>query len=87
MKSEKPISDQGANSMLPVIAVGKSRAKWLASPARPDPRVRCWVITMSFDERGELISYCEGSLDEGGNEVSGVGIECCEAWDEKAGMH
>jgi hypothetical protein len=68
-------------SNLAVSAAGKKRARQLASLATRDPRVWSWVITMSFDECGELTSYLECSLDEQGDEVWGGGYERCdEGW-------
>jgi hypothetical protein len=61
------------------MEIGKSRAKWLSS--RYDPRARSYVITMCFDESGELTCYVECSHDEVGNQLWGGGIERCdEGW-------
>ena len=73
MKIEKQTRDPGLNSMHPVMEVGKSRAKWMASHF--DPRARSYAITMCFDERGELDCYVECSHDEEGNQLWGGGIE------------
>ena len=78
MKTEAQTPDQGPNSMLSVSAAGKSWARLLAPMAARDPRVRSWVITMSFDERGELRSYLECSLDENDHGIWGGGYERCE---------
>ena len=73
MKIQEQTFVGGLNSMLPVMEVGKSRAKWMASNF--DPRVRSHVITMCFDESGELTCYVECSHDEEGNQLWGGGIE------------
>lgn len=73
MATKKLMSDAGLNSMLPVMEIGKSRAKWMTS--RFDPRATSYVIEMCFDERGELTCYVECSHDEDGNQLWGGGIE------------
>ena len=73
-ENEEQIFDPN-NSIIPTMDAGEERARWIASSSHPDPQVKSWRITMEFDERGDLKSYWEGSLDDAGKVFNGGGIQ------------
>ncbi len=63
------------NSIFPILDAGEERAQWIAYSPHPDPQEKSLRIIMEFDERGNLTSYWEGSLDDEGNVLKGSCLE------------
>jgi hypothetical protein len=70
-ENEEQIFWDPDNSIFPLMDAGEERATRMAYSPHPDPQVKSLRITMEFDERGDLKSYWEGSLDNEGNVLKG----------------
>jgi hypothetical protein len=49
------------NSLIGAINAGENRAKSISCP---EEQIKSLRITMEFDERGDLKTYCEAALDD-----------------------
>ena len=74
-ENEEQIFWDQDNSIFPLMDAGAERAMRIADSPPPDPQVKSLRITMEFDERSNLKSYWEGTLDDEGNVLKGGFLE------------